>query len=260
MKKVKPAAAVILAALIFTIIIPIAINESYKRGVVYITKWDAADALSYYGTLLGAVTTVTVLAITISFTKKQIRHGQFLDHNYAKWEQIESTITKILLDISPLAINDFREIDTSNNKISTAMLLAMQIHLQNYETTIKTSLDAMRCHINPHDYPQMAAFEKQLTDCITQFCEIEEKLKAEIWKLAVDASANQGTVSFPVLYFFYNEVTGIVNMISTAHDGPYQELLNKKREVFEQIYADIERQAEEILQFKKRRRARHAHT
>lgn len=256
-KKVGIIALAILLFVVFVIGVPLGINACYQCDTVIITtQWGASDVLSYYGTLLGAVTTVAALVVTIAFTKKQIQHDRFLDQNYTKWERIESSITKILTDISPLIINDFGEMD--NLKIET--LLAILTHLQAYETTIKTSLDAMKCHINSHDRQQIAAFEEQLTDCIAQFCEIEQKLRDEVFKLATATAMNQGSLPPNDLLLFCNEFRETIDKIQPAHDGPYQELLGRKREVFDRIYADIEQQADEILQFKKRKKNHHAHT
>lgn len=232
------------------------INETYKHSGFYVTMWNAADMLSYYGTLLGTVTTVAALVITITFTKKQLQHDRFLDRNYAKWEKIESIITKILTDISPLVINDFGKMENADMQT----LLGMITHLQKYENAIKTSLDAMKCYVNPHDCVEMAIFEEQLTDCVTQFLEIEQTLKKKIGELMAIASMNQGSVPTPALFLFYNEIRGTIDKILPAHDGPYQELLSKKREAFDKIYTNIEQQAEEILQFKKRKKDNHAHT
>lgn len=250
---------VIIAFLVFTIGIPTIINEAYKYGALhggYVTEWDAADVLSYYGTLLGAGTTIAALVATIAFTKKQIEHDRFLEHNYMKWEKIESVITKILTDISPLCISEFEKMDDT----SMQTLFAMFVHLQAYETAIKSSLDTMKCHINPHDYQKIAAFEEQLSNCITQFSEIEQELRNEIGKVIFVAVVNQGTIPGPAWLMFYNATRGISERIPPVHDGPYQELLSKKREVFDRIYADIEQQAEEILQFKKRKKDNYAHT
>lgn len=74
----KSVIKIIVWIFLFTIVIPIAINESYKHGVIYITKWDAADVLSYYGTILSVAATVIAMAITIAFTRKQINRDSYL--------------------------------------------------------------------------------------------------------------------------------------------------------------------------------------
>lgn len=78
MKKIKPIFLIIFTTLIVTIVIPLAINESYKHGVVYVTKWDAADVLSYYGAIIGAAATIGALVITIRFTQRQISRDAYL--------------------------------------------------------------------------------------------------------------------------------------------------------------------------------------
>lgn len=256
-KKVGIIALAILLFVVFVIGVPLGINACYQCDTVIITtQWGASDVLSYYGTLLGAVTTVAALAVTIAFTKKQIQHDRFLERNYTKWEKIESTATKIILNISPLNVNDFGRL---TGKVNVETLFAMAIHLKEYEVTVKSSLDTMKCHISPCDRLQMVAFEEQLTDCTTLFCEIARDLRRDVLKLMDIAVENQDSVPVPVLRQATNEGRGNIAKIYLAHDGPYQELLSKKREVFDRIYADIEQQAEEILQFKKRKKNNHAH-
>lgn len=55
--------SVVLIFLVF--IVPIIINKCYKLDKGYITVWNAEDVLSYYGTLLEAIVSVSLLAITI---------------------------------------------------------------------------------------------------------------------------------------------------------------------------------------------------
>lgn len=45
----------VILALLAVIGGPIIINECYKGDSGYITIWSAADTLSYYGTVLGAL-------------------------------------------------------------------------------------------------------------------------------------------------------------------------------------------------------------
>ena len=89
MSRKKLILVIVLSILLFSVAIPIAINESYKHGVVYVTKWDAVDVLSYYGSLLGSVSTLLALVITIIFTKKQIQRDRFLELNRTKWEKVK---------------------------------------------------------------------------------------------------------------------------------------------------------------------------
>lgn len=69
MKVVKIILGVI-AAIFLIAGIPIIINECYKVNCGYITVWDGADVLGYYGAILGSIIAVATLAITIHFYKK----------------------------------------------------------------------------------------------------------------------------------------------------------------------------------------------
>lgn len=56
MKKKKWLTALVITVIIlaFVIGVPLIINELYKKGPGYITVWNGADMLSYYGTILGS--------------------------------------------------------------------------------------------------------------------------------------------------------------------------------------------------------------
>lgn len=91
------APVVIVAILIFGI--PILINESYKHGG-YITMWEASDALSYYGAILGASIAVGTLVVTILFTRKQIQRESYLKGRKETWSKIENVFTTTLKEIN----------------------------------------------------------------------------------------------------------------------------------------------------------------
>ena len=135
MSRKKLILVIVLSILLFSVAIPIAINESYKHGVVYVTKWDAVDVLSYYGSLLGSVSTILALVITIIFTKKQIQRDRFLELNRTKWEKVDLSVTQMLIDISPLKMCNFKALNGS----ITENLHIIIFNLLQYEATAKTS-------------------------------------------------------------------------------------------------------------------------
>ena len=55
---------------IVTLIVPFAINELYKVGSGYITKWEAADVLSFYGSYLAFIGTVIFGVVAIYQNQK----------------------------------------------------------------------------------------------------------------------------------------------------------------------------------------------
>lgn len=240
----------IIALLILTIGIPIIINEAYKYGALYggyITAWDAADVLSYYGTLLGSVSTITALAITIAFTKRQICRDRFLELSCSKWEKVDNCITQMLIDLSPLKMCNFEVLNgsvTENLQIITSNLL-------NYEVTAKTSYNTLKCYVNPIDYRKISGFINEFHDSMMQFCKIGNELLDEYMALQTVALANEGTIPNAELLKHLDRATEIQKRIPQAHDVSYQRLLNMKRDVFEKIYAEIEAEANQKLQFRK---------
>ena len=71
MKKIKSTYIAIIAVIVlFTLIIPFLINESYKVGKGYVTMWEASDVLSFYGSYLSFFGTL-VLGIVAVYQNKQ---------------------------------------------------------------------------------------------------------------------------------------------------------------------------------------------
>lgn len=63
---------IVLAAIFFVFLIPIAINELYKLDMGYQTVWGASEVLAYYAELLGSIIAIVVLIITVYFSRKDI--------------------------------------------------------------------------------------------------------------------------------------------------------------------------------------------
>lgn len=67
----------VLGAIIFALIlvagVPFAINECYKAEYGYITKWDAADVLSYYGNIVAAIIGAFGVYVTVYISNKNYR-------------------------------------------------------------------------------------------------------------------------------------------------------------------------------------------
>jgi uncharacterized membrane protein len=100
--------AVIALALIVGV--PIIINECYKTNSGYMTIWGAADALSYYGTILGALVAVATVVVTILFTYKQIQCDSYLRRENEKWFDVESVFSNALntINLMPPLIETMR--------------------------------------------------------------------------------------------------------------------------------------------------------
>lgn len=89
-------AAIILVTL--TLGIAIAINESYKAGKGYITLWQPADTLAFYGSYLSFVGTVVLGAVAVYQNKK----AQDLNEQLQKLQQAQYismvSATKVMLE------------------------------------------------------------------------------------------------------------------------------------------------------------------
>ena len=90
----------VLALLAVVIGIPVIINESYKANSGYMTMWGAADALAYYGTILGSLVAVATVVVTILFTYKQIQRDSYLRRENEKWFDVESVFSNALNTIN----------------------------------------------------------------------------------------------------------------------------------------------------------------
>ena len=162
-------ATVIILALVIGV--PLGINELYKKGPGYITVWDGADVLSFYGTILGTCATVLALVITIVFTRKQISRESYLKSESEKWARIESIFASALDTINPM-----RPIISAmdNGHLNpTATIL----RFEKYLISCKTATDQLNAYLNMKDYPKV----KGLIDGIAALVEqVEPILQKEV--------------------------------------------------------------------------------
>lgn len=243
---------IVVAAIFFTVAVPIIINESYKfgsqTGVFCLTEWKAADMLTYYGSVLGGGATVLALVYTIVFTRMQLRRERFLESSYATWKKIDTIISQVLLDILPLKMRNTSKLDGSlNQNIHTIIS-----HLQTYALTAKTSLDIVKCYVSPDEYDKIGLYISELWHAIEQFCAIENELEQIYTDLQQSALQNGGNIPDELLSSSLTAANQLFKTkIPDAYNGLYQDLLNMKRDVFRKIYAEIDDQADKMLFFSK---------
>lgn len=235
-----------LMVLLLIVGIPLIINGCYKKGG-YITMWDAADVLAYYGTLLGSAVAVGVLALTIIFTRKQIERERFLERNREKWGKVEEVITKALIDISPLKMRTMVEMDSQ-----VAMLYAQITSLQSYALTAMTSLDMVKCYCNANDKKWIGTLIEEIDWATIEFCKIERELETEYTALQKTAMT-QGRIPQSEMQAHIAREREIASQIAPVHASTYQKLLELKRETFTKIYTEIDEQANELLKLSRKR-------
>lgn len=102
----KAVYAIALLLLIIIIGIPIMINFLYKQSApttFFVTEWEAADALSYYGAVLTFLGTITLSALAL-WQNHQIKVGN--DKHFALLEQMEKAKDALHFKIQVIALLD----------------------------------------------------------------------------------------------------------------------------------------------------------
>lgn len=91
---------------VVTLAVPFIINELYKAGGGYTTKWDAADTLSFYGSYLAFIGTVILGIVAIYQSKKEHQLNE-------KLQKLQQAQYISMVSISKLEINK-RSVDAPN--------------------------------------------------------------------------------------------------------------------------------------------------
>lgn len=267
-KRIAKIVLIILGAIFLIIGVPIIINECYKANLGYTTVWNGADALGYYGAILGSVIAVATLAITIIFTRKQIQRDSLLKTETEKWAKVESVFATVLDDINPIRVMK----DTMDNGI-TDPGKAMYI-LQKYQLSCEMAGDQLKVCVSSKDY----SFVKPLIDSIIsatkQFVAVAQKQidqysnllslkQREIAEKAIKIQSQYpGSFSQSEMSEHYetlertkdikfdnikNELCLFINETVAINNNVYKPLLKTKNKVFEEINANVQKRADDIL-------------
>ena len=263
----------IIAAIFLIVGIPIIINECYKANCGYITVWDGADVLGYYGAILGSIIAVATLAITIVFTKKQIQRDSFLKNETEKWSKIEQTFTGVIDEINPIQVMK----DTMDNGI-TDPGKAMNI-LHKYQLTCEMAGDQLKGCLSSKDYPYVKHLIDSIVSATKQFVALSQKQinqyskllslkQREVAEKAIEierqrpGSFSQSDIDEHIkvlektkdikfdsiqmeLCLFINETVSISNDV-------YKPLFEVKNKVFEEINTEVQQRADDILRLRRK--------
>lgn len=159
----------IIFAIILIAGVPIIINECYKADCGYLTVWNGADLLGYYGSVLGAFIAVVTLYATICFTKKQIQRESYLKSESEKWERLKSVFLQTLNSINPMKV--LKDVMDSGFVDPTK---AINI-LQRYQLDCKTANDFLNAHLNMLDYPKFKELINAIVEVAEKFVEISQQ-------------------------------------------------------------------------------------
>lgn len=149
--------------------VPVIINECYKANCGYITVWDGADVLGYYGTILGAAIAVLTLVATILFTKKQLQRESYLRIEKDKWAKLEKNFLEILDEINPLSVLK-SVMDNGFTDLSRAINIS-----QKYQINCKTACDQLNAHLNIVDYPKFKKLIDSIAAASEEFVKLSQK-------------------------------------------------------------------------------------
>ncbi len=259
-------ATVIILALVIGV--PLGINELYKKGPGYITVWDGADVLSFYGTILGTCATVLALVITIVFTRKQISRESYLKSESEKWAKIESIFATALDTINPMRPLTLT-MGTGHTDPSATILT-----LQKYIVSCKTATDQLNAYLNSKDYPKVKGLIDSIAALVEQVepilqAEVAEYTKTRDWASRDNAEkvltmAAQNPHAFPREYLDFSKkvvenISGIqlddivetINKLNgeiiSIYHNTYRPLLQLKGSTFEIISTETQKEADNIL-------------
>ena len=209
--------AVIALALIVGV--PIIINECYKTNSGYMTMWGAADALAYYGTILGALVAVATVVVTILFTYKQIQRYQ--------------VNANICLDqiLTSLDSADYRKVRTLSNSMERArekFCQVMQNRAEIYEKLFRVN-------------------EKEIAERILEVEKQEQKsLPIRVRMRCQEAVARAHGLNFDELKI---ELEQLNEATAKMHADIFRPLLQLKQRTFELIRTELSQKADRILNF-----------
>ena len=260
----------VLALLAVVIGIPVIINESYKANSGYMTIWGAADALSYYGTILGALVAVATVVVTILFTYKQIQRDSFLKSENEKWAKIEEIFAMALDTINP--IRPMTEAMDTGMKNPGAAITTFQ----KYQMACKIASDQLVAFLNGADYQKVKTLlerANQATEEFSHICDEEIAIYERLlsfsgrqtaertveMEAAHPASFSEDTLTFCrtiidktngiTLDALTKELAASNKKMVSAYETKYRDLLQLKRQTFEVINAETRKKADSILLF-----------
>ena len=269
-KKIYFIIVILLGIILFVFGVPIVINECYKAGG-YVTLWSAEDVLSYYGTILGATVSVAVLAATILFTRKQIRHDQFVNSQSEKWKSVDVIINQTIEVVQPLQVVQMVYADVGYEHAGET-INKLQRHIMN----TKKSLDMLNCHLDDDERKRLSVLIQQILSCmekveslanqmVQQLSCIQKNKQHENYKeLLRLALQSPGMVDEETVQNYQNylkanpytpqdkiteEIGDIGLKLVGTYNTTYRSLLDKKREVFRDIERENMEKAEEMLKW-----------
>ena len=274
MKKIWKWLLLGLGAAVILVGVPVLINECYKVGDGYMTIWNAQDVLSYYGTVVGAVIAVATIAITISFNRMQIRRDGYMKTETDRWAKIEEEVAKALDRINPqrlMLVNakslKYSVMERPNYAVS---------EIQQYQMDCRVALDQVNFYLTPADYMKLKPLMDAIFTASEEFFKIaqqENELYTQIPKITgrgVAAGLIKAEKDFPNTFSdeecrfassILEETNGVTledvvkeigqqnEKLAELYSTTYRNISPLKCKIFNEIYAEIQENADKILRF-----------
>lgn len=246
--------------LLFLVIgVPVIINELYKLDCGYLTIWDGADVLGYYGTLLGAViailgviATIWSLKRTIEFTRKQIRHDRYILTETEKWNKIEKLFTVVIQATQPLNL-----LNLYSEKMDTERNYTICSELSKFINDANISYDNLYGSVEMKDHEKVGLLLTLLRNNIDKLTEYSAEITRNLSEFFVfralvqSSNGKEDAIRYAFIITqskkFTNDFEGIKIKLEELRKNDYVKLLQYKRECFDTIYRSIEEEAEKIL-------------
>lgn len=262
---------VVILALLAVIGGLIIINECYKGDSGYITIWSAADTLSYYGTVLGALVAAATIAVTIIFTRKQLQRESFLKSETEKWSNIERIIASTLDVTNPIRPL-FETMDTGMTDARAAITF-----YQKYQMYCKTAMDRLIALLSSADYPKVKELLERISQSAEEFIRNFDK-EVAIYMMLRDFSGRNTAkdtlkteTGYPNLFSedtlifcrtlldktdgvtldgLNEDIAAANRELACAYEKTYKSLLQLKGQTFEAIDVEMQKRANSLLDFK----------
>lgn len=258
----------IMTAIFLIVGVPLIINECYKANCGYITVWDGADVLGYYGAILGAAIAVLTLVATIIFTKKQIQRDSYLRLETDKLSKLESIFLEILGSINP--IKTLKNVMDNGFSDPTK---AINI-LQEYQLNCKTANDRLNAHLNTSDYSKFKVIIDSVANIAEEFVsisqgEIDQYFNLQLWahretasKILHNEEIMPGSFSSKEIAFSkevlektkdmdYVDIEKAIAQLNEefikAYETKFRSLLQLNGSTFEEVNTEVQKKADDIL-------------
>lgn len=233
------------SGLFFIVGVPLIINELYKHPG-YITVWSAADVLSYYGAVLGSAATIVALGATMWFTRQQIRQERFLQTRIEKWKYAESIYDNLIIKLNPLSLMDqiYSIYQTAEKETVTKDILNA---LCKYEANCMDAPYQISLNVSILWNPDLGVLNSEISDMAMEGIKIVNRERVNMREFQKSSwNDPKNTDSTKKFYLIRDE---FIHDITHKSTDSYRRIVNHKEETFKQIYADIEKEADQMLYF-----------